>query len=73
LSMDYRPPAQKGCPGSVQVRQFASFLRYDRIRGDINCSKPWWTSVKDRHPDLAVAVLAAIESRRRDVRAENVR
>jgi hypothetical protein len=50
-----------------------SFLRNDRIRGDIKSSKLWWTSVKDRHPDLAVEVLAATESPRCDVPAENVR
>jgi hypothetical protein len=44
---------KKQCPSSVEVRQFASSLRKERTHYDIECSRHWWASFKNRHPTLA--------------------
>jgi hypothetical protein len=61
---------KKQCPSSVEVREFASSLRSERTHCDVECSRHWWASFKERHPDLGVELLAAMESARCDVPAE---
>jgi hypothetical protein len=57
----------------VEVREFASSLRKERMHWDIECSRHWWASFKSRHPDLGTALMAAMESPGSEVPTEKVR
>jgi hypothetical protein len=61
---------KKQSPNSVEVREFASFLRKDRTHCDIECSRHCWASFKSRHPDLGTELLVAMESAGSEVPAE---
>jgi hypothetical protein len=57
----------------VEVCEFASSLRKEQMHCDIRCSRHWWASSKNRHPDLGTELLATMESAGFEVPAEKMR
>jgi hypothetical protein len=59
----------KAMPEFTEVREFVSSLRNEWTYSDVEGSRHWSAGFKDRHSDLGVELLAAMETARYDVPA----